>query len=1645
MLPIIKIYHQGGKDVINHIYVFLNNHWIENNILSLEDSLEELKSAAERKDTAFLEFIFSEFELTKIYNEDIPITFFAETLHIDDTIMTIKGKIIENTKLSISLPEIYLYGIRREKLSLQTLYEKLTQDDEITLTRERLLQFLQNFVRFDINDFKSLEEGEFRNALLPYTQLPELIRFPIGQKFIMKKNFPYMVSPFGEFFENATLENYGEKIISTQNEYFLLEYGLLESNIIYLCTAEDVLSSVENTKEKIMTKIYFPHLFKKKIYTADTLREKKQTLLATNKKLTNPDIKKYNNNINLFYNLFYNTSVILPTTSFGIKYLYFIIHPTTIINFPIDIIFKLISTSKDIPLSKWNPGKRRENIYRLYAPQISKDGRKIPKLPKSEILKMVRTVGRKKSVTITLQLQKKNYIICEFFDNGNLSIKCSFESVRNIPMTTAATEEILKQHINPILKNIARFLEQSGYQYFTFENLHSKNIEIIDLHYHITYPVAKKASLKNIPEFKNCLSSVFNIAENDGPEDILIYKRVAHFNKSDSIDAFITYLHKYEVKPDIIIKQLEDYFNLNKGSAVAEYGRWIDERQIERGRYENKKLKIISNPGFTIRIQWEDGGVDITIQDIDNIYYVELLPIYLNTMIKLTQYKNFIEGSQEEQFTRRIESMCKKGNVKSTTFPDIKASNEKQFLENEEVSIDEGLVTFGSGESMDDDLLDMFGGSDDDDDDDDDDDEEDDDDDDSILSSLSSFGHLESEKINEQKSSISSIQKMTLPENIDGLSLSNPNYFQKRLENADPILFLKKKEGKFKQYSRSCAVNIRRQPVLLTDKEFQKIKSESPEKIKMAVKYGSTPEKQFWYVCPQYWCLTENRPLTKKDLEDAKKSGTKLCGSSNDPYNNIIPHNAKKVPKGKYIYSRVDFGQKKRNQVQETLFPSFFVGKHTDPNLCIPCCFNKPGGKQTINREKCGAEVWDVDKQGKKSTTQIVTQTKIIKESGKFPLEKGEWGFLNTNLYDFLEIPYSHNQCNSDGQTCILRKGVQYSTNQSFIAALATIANPRQPLTIKSMKGKIARAITLDSFITYQHGTLVEIFKTEKRAPIHKSYNDTTIYKKFHKTELGKSYLQEIISAYENFKRYLQDDTIHIDYEYLWDIVCTPNPKIFPKGLNLIILTIPRNDITQKVDIICPSNHYSNILFKAGRPSAIILLQDSFFEPIMERQKIVRGEDNIKPVFPLVGVACVSRCPWSLQSVIRQIGQRIKQKCSFIAARKQIFGPIGKKTQFEMKHNISLDAIVKRLRKTDYKITKQVINLHTKVIGVLVSDKEKKTVYVPCAPSIIDISKKTILVNQDTSWWNSYKESVRLLQNIASLGDVGKKIPCKPKFKVVDDGKIVGILTATNQFVPTKPETLEDTHGDSLIVYNINTNIMESNKNIWLSTKKDSKRIEMVKKIKLETNFYNTFRNTVRILLNQYQFKKIKEEIEEMIKDTNLSYWKKLDTIITLLKTLVTPFAEFVDIDITDIDAISVCLNTPESKCNTFCGFSASQNICQLLIPKKNLISEHNNELIYYGRMADELIRYGRIRTFILKQNKFISFQKIGYNLKNDEVLLLEDILTNKYNNYFKNFTPIEINRYITHPQTFYSAEPAASLPHATEFTLNQKQNVSGS
>ena len=565
-------------------------------------------------------------------------------------------------------------------------------------------------------------------------------------------------------------------------------------------------------------------------------------------------------------------------------------------------------------------------------------------------------------------------------------------------------------------------------------------------------------------------------------------------------------------------------------------------------------------------------------------------------------------------------------------FSDIKAVAEKDINEQD------GSLTFIAGEivfhdAVDDDMLSMFGGDDDDEDaeysdDEDEEDEEDDADDHGASAPPPPAAAPAAPAPPSNPDSESSTESLE-EKNIDGEGLTNPNFFQRKLESKDPILYLKKKKGKFHQYSRACPVNLRRQPVILTEAQFQDIIKTSPNSIKRAIKYGSSKQKKHWYICPEYWCLKTNKPLSEQELETAKREKTQLCGDSNDPYENIIPFTSRKIPHGKYIYSFKNAPQIIKGQYKVTEYPGFFINKHPNQDLCIPCCFNvAKSAKQHAARQKCGAEIWSPESMGvgsemPKSFVQSKKETDIIKEGNKFPIDAGHWGFLPHNVYNFLNITDTDGMCNIDGDICILRQGVQYSETQSFIATIARIYGSEEIPTIKEMKDIIVDAITLDSFITYQHGTLVQLFKNDEvnkfRGDIAPKYKDTQIYKKLMGKKLSRDYLREIIASFENFTKFMNDDQVLIDYEYLWDIICTPNEKLFPRGLNLIILNIPDNDITQNIGIICPSNHYSNILFNGKKLTALIVYRNNFYEPVFRRTKKSKTELTIEKKFSLQG------------------------------------------------------------------------------------------------------------------------------------------------------------------------------------------------------------------------------------------------------------------------------------------------------------------------------------------------------------------------------------------------------------------------------------------
>ena len=126
MFPIIKIWHKENNINVKHIYVFLNNKWIVNS----ENTIAELNEAFKIQNREkFIEHnIFTDSELNIVFGKNTPVTFIPHPIHIDDTIRTIKQKIIEKTNLRISLPEIYLFGVKRVKLNSSSVYSQLTQE-----------------------------------------------------------------------------------------------------------------------------------------------------------------------------------------------------------------------------------------------------------------------------------------------------------------------------------------------------------------------------------------------------------------------------------------------------------------------------------------------------------------------------------------------------------------------------------------------------------------------------------------------------------------------------------------------------------------------------------------------------------------------------------------------------------------------------------------------------------------------------------------------------------------------------------------------------------------------------------------------------------------------------------------------------------------------------------------------------------------------------------------------------------------------------------------------------------------------------------------------------------------------------------------------------------------------------------------------------------------------------------------------------------------------------------------------------------------------------------------------------------------------------------------------------------------------------
>jgi len=1653
-----------------------------------------------------LETIFSSDELEKIASDDIEIMNINNIIHMDDTIETIKKKIILGTGFNYSFEEMYLFVENMSEIDVSQLYANLSYDGKMDIHPGSLKQYMVNNGIEHLNTLgRDINYIDYNDIIqLNINKLSVIQKKPLGMKLITGEAvYSMYVNPFQILYINKLLSESVENLVSTTNKTLLMNAGFIINNTIYLCLADDVLNyaKTHSFNENVIIKLYFTYLHEKKIYDTETFEKKKDSLLKSTKKFVNAKFEKNIENVNLFYNIYNHDPNSIKYLYQGITRTQLVIYQENEFFIPLDVIFKIISTGEDMPLTKLNASKKRETIFRLYCPETAKGGRKIPILSKTHIIKINKATPHSGRVSMYLKKRIRDHdviIICGIDTSANIHVHV--QSKKNFDMIEV--RDIIRENVNPIIEIIKNYIEQSGYKMSTFDSFYDENVEIIDMNYVCYLEISKNIQLRKMI---GCVSSIFNVENSNLKEGIVMrFKRVANFNEMDSIQSFISDLYNKETQEDIIVAMVIENFQLSEEDAQLKLIDYLNGVQVVQNMNRRKSMRSKDNPGLLTTITQDQfqSNITIRIDGINNIRYYETLPIYIDALIRLTQnppsiyaasIKNLCSGRQEKKLDEIVDIIAPSEQKYDVYDPIVfgededeedssgKGENVLDFLiqddSDDEESDDDVIsggndddtpspisielidgspesspeaspdaididIVDGSPESSPDAIdIDIMDGT----------PEASPDaididimdgtpesspaaiDVDIMDSTLESSPEASPEAIPDaipdNKSAEKDVvepeqeQDDTLLKDITGMSLSFPNPFFERLAKRDPKLYVSSHQGKFNGYSRSCQWNKRRQPVILTDEEKERIDKEHPGSYDHAMKYGSSPDKNFWYICPRYWDLKKDTSLTEDDV----KSGN---------YGEVIDIKATKVPKDKFVFEFNDGKEhvdKSGNYVRYN--PGFLKPDVHPDGLCVPCCFktwnlpNQIKRKSECLNEDVAIETDRIDTGVEKGKTQDIDD--YVKGPEKMPLENGRVGYLPNPIQRFLNFDNktcyvsSKNTNLKPNTRCILRYGIEISKTRSFIACVADAFSDfeenKELLSIsgfiKHIKNKSSGILNIDTFSYYQNGSLMNTFYNPDKEVRIDEYPDSIVYKSTNQSNKNeRDALLRLINSYNNFLDYLDNPASQLDYMYMWDIICTPNPSLFYNGLNIVIMDIPSDDTTNNISIICPTSHYSHSLFDIKKPTLFLVRKYEYYEPLYVIEDSHDGNKTTRSFERLFTYGTPTN-PIGINDALKEFETMFKTMCS----------PLNSiPSEYKFKTNITAKQIYEELEKEDYVIEKQVLNFHSKVVGLYCSKGELEG-FIPTLPSGQMSDIDNIYFN-DVSLWSTYLDTVEFLTRVHK--ETSGQILCSPHSKVLEDNMIVGIITETNQFIELSAPEPDQYDDDGLKIID-STSYNKVDIDTQLSTVKDVERIEYVKKIKLESGFYNAFRNTSRSLLNNYQYISLRKGIESTANAVGVLYVYKLERIIEMLHTLIDEHVVFVSFENMDFDEIFGCLNTSEELCaaRKYCRYE--NDTCRLLLPQENLLNGQNNDTIYFGRLADELVRYNRIKMFIFEPKMYLSFNDLKYNLHENEIILLQSLVIGDY---FDDLVPETHNDYIKYI-SYDNSEPYITQPYSDVYS----------
>jgi len=1697
-----------------------------------------------KKDTALSEDdrdMMMEFGISE--NDDIIIESPVQ-IHKDDSIMQIKKKILNEfgKESGVTYHEMYLFAYTEKFIDPYAIFYDMVPKNTNYLTRSVFTQLLQNL----LDDFEPVDENKdiftYEDFLVSIGH-PQKRNVPIGLGMLQTSDYLFSPNPF------CNTEFSPREVVHTDN-VLLFSHGKIVDGNIFVCLAGDVFSSNQE-KSEFFAKTYYPLLASKSIFDIDALLDKHtQLVLETVKMMDRRHFNSYQI-VDMFYDIYdrsskENTKDQLEYTANGVQKFRIAIKPSYSFIMPLEIIFKNLHATAKYKYMKLNLGIRRENIYRLYSNKISKTGRKMPALKPEKINSLSKNTGKQRQLSIYVDEQDL-YIDIE--NDGVVTVswegKPKEETKPNLKIREI--EEILIRDVNPLLESLNGCLQNSGYEIPLIQSIDDSNIEIQSMDYIASIVLNKKSKSKKI-ELKRdigCLYSLFDIVSDfdENQNAKLRFKRVNNYREMDQQTLLITETFNKKGRESDVLEALMLNHDMTIDEAGARIAQYL--KNAEYTAVDGNTIEIVDNPGFPIEINIQKDSklvskseLKFIVREISSLGYIESLSVYFESMMRLIQDIQ-IPGMTKEEIKGKCKPVRKEDVLvedeiiikplvereRAAAFDFSQSSPVVQYFEEDmqptvasTYSNIEDLMK-ASEESKEDYILksdssdlDLTG-------------IEQEGDEDLDLTGIEQEGNEESSDLDltgvEQEdeegiqggapakasSSDESIEDLYVVKNKERAKNTNP--FLMELQRKDPAVILQGKDGRSNIYSRSC--QSYRQPVVLTAEEKARIDRKSPGSYTKAMKYGSSPENQNYYICPRYWCFKTNTSVSDpkdcdKDYlfefknhanpiehEDAagnyinhypgfiKKQGFKHCmpccfasewdtwkKDANNKWKNqnktVRWENGKKFTrtgKGDWIEQNVT----DKERVDET--GTIWTKNKTTGEWVV----NENEKERPRNAEKCEGDE-DTDETEiemekiEELTSVFIGKTPILNPDTK-KVPAGKIAFLQYAVQHFLNVDYTNKYTTinnatqlNDNVKIFVRYGIGQGTHSTLLECIADLLG-----TPASQIGKqLADAVSLDDFVRFGNASFTAVFrpptieigdentivdnnndvwtkdetgkwKNPKLAYPSKiismkinpdNYSNTELYKTMKSlSEESEELFWESFAAYEIYKLYLMNPTSIVDYTYIWDLISMPNTKLFEKGLNIVIMELPRKDITDSIDLICPTNTYSKTKFDINKNTVFLIKTTFMFDDKLHFEPVYLFDETTKKI-----TRTFAKTTNNLKPIIRMLNKTLNNYC----LPKQSMPDV-----YEYKQPILLDELKTILKELSYSIVCQVLNYQGKTIALQVKNpKTNKQICVPCNPSapLVGIEKKYM---DNEELWKDYETTRNELEMLYAAS--GQKIPCNPMLKMIEDKMmIIGILTWTNQLVPINPP-VGNIQGDGLKSMPTDRHAAYTDVTLTRTTEGNAKRLEIIRNAKLENQMYSLFRATIKSLLAKPENYKHRDYL--IIETKTVRPRKEnIQNIVKRLVKLTRGIMVFEDFDENTRESLGkmndmlyTCKKDDRGRTKS----ALFSDGCKLIMPQNNLlVPTRDNRLLYYYRIADELLRFRQYSNFILNSKQILNTGNTEYKVNNDEFIVLESSLTS---NYYENQPEFVVNKYMSGeiPFELATAEKKITEPNTISLEVQRE------